>query len=278
MIVCAASPGGLLVAQHLKSPSVYLDHWAIRDISSSPELSARFSQAITGSGGTLALSWMNAVEFTKVSDDRQRGSADSLLEHLGHNLFWLNPDFFTVGQHEHSASGPGPLEASHADHEFATFYAQNWLSSPHKPVTLFSAVFRAPGIAAKFDAFADLVVTQLEAWRAKVAAEPNIRSALEDLPDGPPSTRGTRILAKQLIRRVLKDTPIKLNRNNSIDLAHACVSASYCDYVLLDGQWASIVNDARRRLAKADIQIPIAQALSKRDSGIEKLLLALEER
>jgi hypothetical protein len=276
MIVSAISPGGLLVAQHLTSPSVYLDHWAVRDISSSPVLSSRFSKAINQRVGTLALSWMNAVEFTKVSDDTQRASADSLLESLGHSLFWLNPDFFTVGAHEHSAATPSSIEASHADHEVARFYAETWLSPPRR-VTLFSTVYRAPGIAAKFDGLADDIIIELEAWRGRVAREPHVRSALDALPNGYQSSRGTRLIAKQFIRRVLKDTPIKLNRNNSIDLAHAVVSASYCDYVLLDGQWASIVNDARRRLAKANVRIPIAKAFSKRDQGVEKLLTELEQ-
>jgi hypothetical protein len=53
------------------SPSVYLDHWAWRHISENIALSDRLIKAIKAKNGTLVLSWINACEFTQVTDKKQ---------------------------------------------------------------------------------------------------------------------------------------------------------------------------------------------------------------
>jgi len=58
-----------MVFQELISPSVYLDHWAFREITDSKTLTKRFSEALLFRGGTLVLSWLNIVEFYKVTID-----------------------------------------------------------------------------------------------------------------------------------------------------------------------------------------------------------------
>src|SRR5262245_45839853 len=94
----------LIVVQELVSQSVYLDHWAFREIADSNTLTKRFSEVLLSRGGTLVLSWLNIVEFCKVTIESQRHNASSFLDKIGPNVFWINPDFFTVLKYESGRS------------------------------------------------------------------------------------------------------------------------------------------------------------------------------
>ena len=118
---------------------------------------------------------------------------------------------------------------------------------------------------------------QIRSLRGEFDNSKAMRTAIEEYPRGQ-SARGTRLIGRDLISRFLKDKLLKLNRNNAIDLSHAVVSVSYCDFVLLDGQWASMVNACRQRIAKAGLSVPIAKVFSKRGSGVEKFLTELEAK
>jgi hypothetical protein len=209
------------------------------------------------------LSWLNAVEFSKVTDEAQRRKADSLLNDVARNVFWLNPNFFTVGKNE------GPQDFSHSDVEFAAFYLTS-------PPSLFTIVHAAPNIRQRYDKLADLIVSQLEWLRGEYDSNSALRSAVASPPTAHPFSRGTQIIARELIGRILKDKPLKLNRNNAIDLGHAVVSVSYCDYVLLDVQWEAMVNEMRRKFTNEGARIPIAKVFSKRANGVEAFLTELE--
>src|SRR4051794_1181131 len=105
MIRLETKSGGLMVVQELISPSVYLDHWAFREIADSRALTQRFSEALLFRGGTLVLSWLNIVEFSKVTVENQRHNASSFLDKIGPNVFWINPDFFKVAKYESGRGG-----------------------------------------------------------------------------------------------------------------------------------------------------------------------------
>ena len=105
MIRFEKKSGGVMVVQELISPTVYLDHWAFRDIADSKSLTKRFSEALLFRGGTLVLSWLNIVEFCKVTIENQRHNASSFLDKIGPNVFWINPDFFAVTKYESGRSG-----------------------------------------------------------------------------------------------------------------------------------------------------------------------------
>lgn len=273
----------LRVAQSINPPSVYLDHWALREISESDVLSRRFSKVLKGQGGTLALSWLNVAEFSKVADDAQRRKADSFLDTLSPNLFWLNPDFFTVSKNEELSSGQALSILPHSDHEFAHAYVMIGLAKYAKPPDLgprsfFSAIRANPKIRNQYDDLADQIVSQIEWLRRTFESSKEMQLAVKTGPQAGSFSRGTRIIAGNLIGRFLKDKLRKPGRNDAIDLSHAVVSVSYCDYVLLDGQWAAMVNDLREHIAKTGVSIPMAKVFSKRANGLEEFLKELEAR
>jgi len=252
--------------QEIASPSVYLDHWALREISESDGLSHRFATILKKRGGTLVLSWLNVVEFSKVSDREQRHKADLLVNDLNPNLFWLNPDFFTVAKQEEL----GGLNSLHSDSAFAQEFAMNLRGE------LFKAVYANPQTRIQYDNFADIVIHQIEQLRNDFDRSNAMQKAIKTLPRIPKHTRATHLIARELIATFLKDKSVKLNRNNAIDLCHAVVSLSYCDYVILDGHWAKKAEDLRGRLSREEILIPIAQVFTKRRNGLDSFLKQLE--
>ena len=65
MITLLADKDGtnLHIDHWMTSPAVYLDHWALSDLSEDDQLTVRFAGAMKSRRGTLALSWTNLAEF-----------------------------------------------------------------------------------------------------------------------------------------------------------------------------------------------------------------------
>jgi hypothetical protein len=147
--------------------------------------------------------------------------------------------------------------------------------TPFGPQNLFAGIHAQPGIQEQFDRFADDILSQVRWLRGEFDNSKAMRRAVEQYPTDQPA-RGTGLISRDLISRFLKDKLLKLNRNNAIDLTHAVVAVSYCDFVLLDAQWASMVNACRQRITKAGLSLPMAKVFSKKGNGIAELLKELE--
>jgi len=63
VITLKAQVGGIRVEQWCEAPTLYLDHWAWKRISEDGSLAAAFANTVAGSGGTVAMFWLNLVEF-----------------------------------------------------------------------------------------------------------------------------------------------------------------------------------------------------------------------
>lgn len=253
---------GLRVAQDLFGPCVYLDHCALRKISESEPLTKRFVSGLLTRGGTLALSWLNILEFCKVTVDEQRLMAARLLKHVGVNVFWLNPDFFTVGQRENMHTGNENVPV--ADMKMACVYLRAIDESDQQGtiaplLAFFDAVIKTPTIRGQFDDLGRDIISKFQDFREDNALKVNLRKPSRR--NKPLDVYGTKIIARELIACVIKNCDVKLIHNNAIDLTHAVVASSYCDYVILDKQWATWINQLRRRLSASGIAIPLAAAI-----------------
>ena len=65
------------IQEHFRSPMVYLDHWALNDLSLNAELRKRFVRVMNDKGGTFRLSVVNITELSKQADKAQ---VDSILD------------------------------------------------------------------------------------------------------------------------------------------------------------------------------------------------------
>lgn len=75
------------VRQSFISPTVYLDHWAIRLFSDDLALQDRFVNALQNKGGTLLFSHISFSEFAAPSDPRHAVDAEAFIERLLPNLY-----------------------------------------------------------------------------------------------------------------------------------------------------------------------------------------------
>jgi hypothetical protein len=280
MIELSISNEGVNVDHRFVSPTVYLDHWAWRKISESDMLTNRFSNALKSRGGTLAISWLNLVEFSKVTDEQQTCKADVLLDKILPQVFFLNPDFFKVVEQEDKLlAGGGPITL-HADTELLKGFAKlNLLKSNSLKLLSAKNIFRlvpATGIAGRYDGFADSIINHIESLRQKYDNNKEFRLRVNRLPKGQTIQYGTRHIANELIGSFLKNKQIKITRNHAIDVSHAVVAVAYCDYVLLDGHWATQVEQARKRITDGGLSFPMAKVFSEKAHGIERFLQEIE--
>ncbi|ESS69201.1 hypothetical protein MGMO_138c00390 [Methyloglobulus morosus KoM1] len=269
----------LRLEQVEKMPTVYLDHWALRHISTTEEIRTQFIKRMFDSGGTLMLSWLNLVEFTKVTDRSQTKAAEQLVDELLPNVFFMEIEPFKVIKREDELLAGGVPKPPHADIDFLKTFDElnhNSLYPSFTAQSLFSA-FHGSNIFSEFDNLADMIIGRIEAMRTEFDTDPGLQSIIRRAPKGQFIQQGTRYILRELTRTFLVDRPLKISRNNAIDLLHSVVPVAYCDFVLLDAHWTGQVDKMRTRLAKANLNIPVARVFSKKSNGLNDLLYALKE-
>ena len=271
-----APENGLHIEEWITRPDVYFDHWAIRCFSEDVELRRRFINTIKARGGTFVLSWVNLAEFTRVSDVAQISLAESFIDEMIPDIFFIEANPFTVIDKENKALAGPPFELPHADtallHDFAIRRSNN--------ITMFSASGLLAAISnsnldRSIDSMTNTLIDRIGHLREEMKTNQEFRKNLMLLPTGKPTPRGTLYVLRELGRSFIIDKHIKLTRNLAMDFMHAVVATSYCDYVLLDKHWKEQVNRMKDRLLKGNMSFPVAEVFSKDKGGISSFLLKL---
>jgi len=268
--------GGLEVGQGDISPSVYLDHWALRMFSESKMLSDRLTAALKVQNGTLSLSWLNLAEFTRVTVEEQARKAETFLEKILPQIFFLEVDFAEVIRREDDLLAGGKPIPPHADLDLLRMFSQMKPNS----LNLFTAhnLFKVVQgqVSARFGDLADTGVDRIEVLREKYATDPEFQLAVKRLPSGPSIQRGTKFILREFVRALIVDRGTKITRNQAIDLFHAVVPIAYCDFVLLDKYWETQVERVRSRFDTAGMSVPTAKVFSGKADGVNRFLCELD--
>jgi hypothetical protein len=276
IMLAIGESGSLRLTQHGPPPTVYLDHWALRAFSEVEELAARFIPVLKARGGTLALSWVNLLEFSKVTSREQASLAENFIEEILPRVFFIECNPSTVIEREDQLLAGGPPVAPHGDPEFLREFARLKPTSP-KPFTsrdLFS-IMADRDRAARMDKLADVFVGRVEALRDKLSSDPSFHSILGKRATEAPIQVGRRDILRELVRGLLVDRQTKISRNHAIDWFHAVVPIAYCDLVLVDKYWQEQADRVRSRFARAGMRVPMAEVFSKSKDGIERFLQQL---
>jgi hypothetical protein len=273
--------GSFNVKQWCAPPTVYLDHWAWRKISESEMLTKRFSRALKSHNGTLAFSWLNIIEFGKVTDEDQARKANALLDAIWPQVFILYPNFFKVIEQEDKIRAGGERFALHGDLETLKGILK---LSPLNPNSLYP--LRTPklfDLAAStrvtFDDTADLIINWIKSGWQDYCNNPEFYSAVNRIPKGSTNKFGTRFIARELLGSFIKDRGLQIGknrRNHAMDISHAIVAVAYCEYVLLDGHWVTQVEHARKRIRDGGALFHMAKVFSEKEDGLKKFLQELE--
>jgi len=263
------------VRQSFESPTIYLDHWAIRLFSDDRALQDRFVDALMSKGGTLLLSNFSFSEFAVATDAGHAAAAEDFIERLLPNIFLTDFALDKVLEQELRASSNTERFWPSADLPQLKFFAERSQDSP-LGFTMRGFITLAHLNRHALMQITAEVVSQikvgLEAARENPAYVAKARS-VQPTDDRP----RTHIIMGELARDFHLDAAAVFSDNDVIDMLHATMPINCCDYVLLDGPWASRVEKMKKRIEKAGIEMPIAKCFSRRERGIDLFLQDLED-
>lgn len=281
MIEVGINANGVLeVVMTDRSPTIYLDHWALCAVSENREYSTRLASCVRGSGGTLSVSGFNIAEFTRMTDIKQAENVEELLESVLPGVVFIDCDpFQVIGHEDELIRTRRPGRAPHLDYDMLRVCAGFRPTSLGRAFTvrgLFSVV-KEKGLADTFDDMCDTLVERVENLRAEHAANPAFRKNVEAL-KASPIQHGTRHVLREVLRNHLRDTKTRFDRNHASDLMHAVVPVSYCDVVLLDAHWCTRMAQVEKRIRAAGLTFPMAKCFSGRGNGVDEFLNEFERR
>jgi len=244
----------------LTAPTVYLDHWAIRLFSDNQTFQDRFVNAVMAKRGTLLLSTFSFSEFTKASDPHHCLVAERFIERLLPNIFLTDFGLDKVNEQE--------LKEPDNSRRF-------WPTADLPQLKLFAEINQSSPLGFSMQGFITLAHTH-RGYLSEVAGStaPFIKKARTTLPSN--NRTRTMIIMSELMRGFYLDPNASIQENDIFDMIHAAMPLNCCDYVLLDGPWMERVEKMRLRIAKAQIDMPIAKCFSQRNNGVTRFLEDLE--
>jgi hypothetical protein len=267
------APDGVHARQSFDSPSVYLDHWAIRLFSDDLSLQDRFVGTLLAKKGTLLLSNISLAEFSDLSDPRHCYQTEKFFERLLPNIYFTDLAFDKILWSEEREPDNVKRFWPPADlTQLKIFVEHASRQAPYLTMKGFVALahLHRDEISESTRSLKKLLVGGLSASRRDpkyVASARNIA----------PSNKRPRTLLifGELMRTFTLDDNAKMSENDSIDLLHAAMPVNCCDYVLLDSAWAERVQKMKLRISKTSLNMPIAACFSRRNDGVEQFLTAL---
>lgn len=264
------SDGSTRVRQSFVSPTIYLDHWALRLFSDDVELQDRLVATLLRQQGTLLLSNFSLAEFARNDDRRHALAAEEFLERLLPNIYLTDSAFDKLHEQELHESSNVRRFWPPADLAQLKLFAER---APDTPLGFTMRGF----ITMARDNHVTLEVVTKETLHM-------IRSGLESLRGDPeyvraarnvrPTSKRTRmfVIMAELMREFVLNPRLKMSDNDVFDMLHAAVPVNCCDYVLLDGAWTDRVSKMNQRLTKTGETMPVAKCYSRRNNGVLRFL------
>jgi hypothetical protein len=266
--------GELIAEQHLTSPSIYLDHWALRRASDAPEVGRRLTRAIERREGTLTISFANIAEFMAVDHATAR-RAEEFIDANRPRLFFQDFNPFEVVQREQALMAGAPPAPPHADLDLLRLVVG--LRPPSlEPITCLGMLTAVAGERiTSTGRMKQVFVDRMASLRADYLNDQDFRAAVDRAIRAPGQPRGTGIILRELLGGLVRDSKAPITQNDAMDFFHAVVPASYCDFALLDGRWRDQVDRLRTRLARLGPLFPVATVYSDA-SAFDSLLAQIE--
>lgn len=268
------APDGIHVRQSFDSPTVYLDHWAMRLFSDDPYLQNRLVNVLMSKGGTLLLSHLSFIEFTQAEDISHCHDAEKFIERLLPNIFFTDFALDKVLEQELAKpNNSGRLWPS-ADLPQLKFFAEHAQETP-RGFTMHGLFTMAHLHQAEFTKLISSLARTFHEKFDAARGDPNYVRKAKNIPpcDNRPRTM---IILGELMRGFTLDSTATISENDVVDLLHAAMSVNCCDYVLLDGPWVERINKMKQRIAKSGVNMPIAKCFSKRNNGVDTFLDDIE--
>jgi hypothetical protein len=252
----------ILASQELTTPSVYLDHWALRRASDTPSLAESLATSLERLSGTLVISFADIAEFPRLDAATTR-RAEELIDRVRPHLFFQEFNPWSVIPREEALMAGGRPEPPHADLQLLRLVATALTPPGLEPFTclgMLSAVTGADATAT--ERMKATFLSRMADLRTEYLSDGDFRSAVDGAIRKQEQPRSTAIVLRELVGGLMRDSKSPLTGNDAMDFFHAVVPVSYCDFVLLDSRWRDQVDRLRARLAKFGSPLRVATAYS----------------
>lgn len=252
--------------QVLQPPTVYLDHWALMKIACDPGSAARFLRALVAAKGTLAFSWMGLYEFSGITDQRQLAAVDQFLaalypEHLAFVL--TDPD--EIVANEDRLLGGAPRQAPHLDAKLCLIFVSRALVL-ERPIR-FVAAMTEPDSSTRARAQWEAACSKFARMIRAARNMPGVARRLS-IKNGEARVQSPlRYVNRAALVLILKNTRTRLDTHHWSDFIHTVVPASYCELVVLDRGWATMVRQVFAELSRKNILTEHAEIFTARTLG-----------
>lgn len=275
LILSVDSSGAPLIKQKNIPPTVYFDHWALMELSKNQELIQRFLKSLKNRNGTLALSWLNLLEYSKIKDKNQITDFETFMDQISPRLFFINSDPWEVVASEDKVVSGERQFSAWGDKELLKYFIT--MDKPTNSLNPLDAKcllknINIPELQNHLKILGNVFVEQVNLLKSEYNENEKLKKMVNKSPRASSILPATRFLIPELIGFFLKNEKKKLGINDGIDFFHAVVPLSYCNYVLLDGHWADQANKVNQRLLKAGQKEPVAKAFSGRKDGLQKFI------
>ena len=272
MLALTVTPTGPTLAHYPTPPMAYLDHWAFMAFAADERLTERLVGALTRSGGTLAVSWLNLGEYATVTDHDQRLQAERFLDRILPALFCLDVEPFRVSGRERSG-----IMWPHADQGLASLFVttREPTGQPFSAAGLCEPV-TYPRLGTSREVLGEKLRDRLERLRQEHRETPAVRRDMARADRTPATQAATRTLTitRALVATFFPSLRRPITDHDARDVLHAIVPLAFCDAVLLDAALWDAVERVRRSLP----DLPMATAFSGRGDDVEHFLTALGRR
>lgn len=272
----------LRVSQSFVSPTVYLDHWAIRLFSDDLTLQNRLVNTLRDKGGTLLISNISLGEFAGPTDPQHARAAEEFIERLLPNIYLTDFAFDKILERERLETNNKNRFWPSADLDQLKLLAERSLllselsSSPNRRITMDGFINMSYQNRNAMIEVTKEVVQQIIAGIKNARSDPSyLFKAKTVKPDC--SRPRMLIIHGELMREYYVDLAKPIRENDIVDMLHAAMPLNCCDYVLLDGPWTEQVEKMRRRINKFDSSMQIAKCFSQRNQGVQNFLNDIED-
>jgi hypothetical protein len=264
----------LRIRQSFNSPTVYLDHWAIRLFSDNLQLQNRFVDALKIKGGTLLLSPFSFTEFSGPEDRRHCHDTEQFLQRVIPNIFFTDFDINKTLDREAKEANNVKRFWPSADLSSLKYLAETRYNN--------SGILSMTGWLSMInDNRTKLIKQKTEIVSQIQEAFNNARHDTEYVKKArtiQPSNQRTRTfnILGELMRGFYLDPSSPIKDNDIIDLFHTISPLNCCDFILLDSAWEERVKKMNLRISKTSMVMHIAKCFSKRNDGVSIFLGELE--
>ena len=251
-----ATEGGILARQSFNSPTVYLDHWAIRTFSDNHDIQERLVNALILKGGTLVLSQLSLAEFARATDSRHCRDCEAFIERLLPNIFFADCAEEKILEQERIEADNQRRFWPSADLSTLKYFCERAQNAP-LGFTMHGFITLAHEYRTELVKSTDRAATEIVECIESVRKNPNfVRKTRSTIPDD--RRPRTKVILGELIRGYILDRDAPISKNDAIDLQHAAMSVNCCDYVLLDGPWAERVEKMKLRIDQRQLLFPFS--------------------